>query len=141
MRKRTQARENALKALYQKEVTGKELPEVFSDLWENEPTDDLEVREFTEILARGVDAKISEIDGIIMKYAENWDLQRMAVLDRNILRQGTYELLYLAREIPPKVAINEAVNLAKKYSQIESGKFVNGILDKINHTEKRVSEA
>ncbi len=58
----------------------------------------------------------------------------MAIIDRNILRYATYELLYAA-DIPPKVTINEAVNLAKKFSQEESGKFVNGILDKINHTE------
>jgi len=59
----------------------------------------------------------------------------MAIIDRNIMRFGVYELLFLA-DIPPKVTINEAVNLAKKFSQEESGKFVNGILDKINHTEK-----
>jgi len=59
----------------------------------------------------------------------------MAMIDRNIMRFATYELLYLA-DVPPKVTLNEAVNLAKKFSQEESGKFVNGILDKINHAEK-----
>ena len=58
----------------------------------------------------------------------------MAIIDRNIMRFAAYELLYLS-DVPPKVSINEAVNLAKKFSQEESGKFVNGILDKINHTE------
>ena len=69
------------------------------------------------------------------KATENWDLNRMAVIDRCILRFAAYELLYMD-DIPPKVSINEAVNIAKKFSQEDSGKFVNGVLDKINHTEK-----
>ena len=76
-----------------------------------------------------------EIDQVLGKYADNWELSRMAMIDRNVMRLATYELLYLA-DVPPKVTLNEAVNLAKKFSQEESGKFVNGILDKINHTEK-----
>ena len=82
----------------------------------------------------GVEAHLEAIDAKISQYATNWQLKRMAVIDRNILRLGTYELLY-ADDIPPKVTINEAVELAKKYGDLESGKFVNGILDKIHKTE------
>ncbi len=70
----------------------------------------------------------------IVAYATNWQLKRMAVIDRNILRLGVFELFY-APDIPPKVAINEAVELAKKYGDLESSKFVNGILDKMHKTE------
>ena len=92
------------------------------------------MQEFTEQLVRGTHEHLKEIDQKIIQYTENWQLNRMAVVDRNILRFAVYELLFLD-EIPPKVTINEAVNVAKKYSQDEAGKFVNGILDKINHTE------
>ncbi|HNV86010.1 MAG TPA: transcription antitermination factor NusB [Candidatus Omnitrophota bacterium] len=137
MRKRTLARELALKILYQVDLTGQPAEEIEGIFWE-ENSHDQEVKEFAEKLVAGALGNLEAIDRILTKHAENWELKRMAYIDRNILRQATYELLYLAEEIPPKVVINEAVNVAKKYSQIESGKFVNGILDKINHTEERV---
>lgn len=93
-----------------------------------------DVREFTERIARGTIEHLPQIDQKITSYTENWQLNRMAVVDRNILRFAAYELLYMD-DIPPKVTINEAVNVAKKYSQDEAGKFVNGVLDKIHHTE------
>jgi len=77
--------------------------------------------------------KLSDIDQHLRGLAENWDLARMAAVDRNILRLATYEILY-DTEIPKSVAINEAIEIVKRYSTDESGKFVNGILDKI---EKR----
>jgi transcription antitermination factor NusB len=76
------------------------------------------------------------IDKVISDYATNWELKRMAVTDRNILRFATYELLFM-KDIPPKVSINEAIDIAKKYGDRDSGKFVNGILDKINKTERK----
>ena len=133
MRKRTQARECALKILYQVDMVEGSLDQVLPSFWEAHPSPD-DVREFTERLVRGTREHLSEIDQKIVQYTENWQLNRMAVVDRNILRFATYELLFLD-EIPPKVTINEAVNIAKKYSQDEAGKFVNGILDKIHHTE------
>ncbi len=78
------------------------------------------------------------IDKIISEYATNWKIQRMAVIDRNVLRFATYELLFM-EDIPPKVAINEAIDIAKKYGDKDSGKFVNGILDKINKMECKKS--
>jgi len=82
----------------------------------------------------GTIKNIDKIDNLIQKYALNWELHRMAYVDRNILRFATYELLHLP-DVPPKVSINEAIELAKKFGDQESGKFVNGILDKIAHNE------
>ena len=139
MRKRTLAREYALKLLYQFDLQGELEEAAYGIFWEEQPVED-EVREFTEKIVRGTIRNLKNIDDIVTRYAENWELKRMAVIDRNVLRQATYELLYLSTEIPPKVVINEAVSLAKRYSQEESGKFVNGILDKINHTEQRLAD-
>ncbi len=140
MRKRTLAREHSLKLLYQINMSGlEEAPSVRSSYWEGLPTPaEDEVIQFAERLVNGTIEQLGFIDGIISKYAENWNLARMAVIDRNVLRAATYELLFLADEIPPKVVINESVNLAKKFSTEESGRFVNGVLDKINHTEPRI---
>jgi len=134
MRKRTQAREYVLKILYQKDVTGRDFDAVAQHYWETEESIDKEIREFTHRLVFGVKKYISEIDDTISQVATNWQLKRMAIIDRNILRLGVYELLF-APDIPPKVTINEAVDLAKKYGDLESGKFINGILDKIHKTE------
>lgn len=133
MRKRTQARECALKILYQTDLVEEALDVIISSFFEFNPVPD-DVREFAEKLVLGTVEHLKEIDQKIIQYTENWQLNRMAVVDRNILRFAVFELVYL-NEIPPKVTINEAVNIAKKYSQDEAGKFVNGILDKINHTE------
>lgn len=135
MRKRTLAREFALQILYQQDLNPEAVDVLLSSFWglNSAPP---EVREYADRLVRGVLGHLNEIDAVLSQYAEHWELHRMAAVDRNILRFSVYELLYL-EEIPPKVVINEAVNIAKKFSQEESGKFVNGILDKINHTEPR----
>lgn len=88
------------------------------------------VRAFANDLIRGAWQHRTTIDALITKHAKNWDLSRMAVVDRNILRIAIYEMLY-REDIPPVVSINEAVDIAKKYSTEDSGAFVNGILDKI----------
>jgi len=129
MRKRTQARECALKILYQIEIHHEEAAEVLGRFWEHQSEDD-DVRRYAEKIVTGMIERIGEIDQKIEAVAMNWKLKRMAILDRNILRLGAYEILF-TDDIPPKVAINEAVNMAKKYSQADSGKFVNGILDKL----------
>jgi len=136
MRKRTQARELALQILYKRDLNPEPLEALLSSFWETTKGVSPEVQEYTERLVLGSLEHLQEIDAVLSKYTEHWELARMAVVDRNILRFGAYELLYL-EEIPPKVVINEAVNIAKKFSQEDSGKFVNGILDKINHTEPR----
>ena len=136
LRKRTQARECALQILYQYEMNPEPMPEILKKFWsQQDEVFSEDIRDFAEKLALGTVEHQAEIDKIVERYADNWELFRMAMIDRNIMRFATYELLYLA-DVPPKVTLNEAVNLAKKFSQEESGKFVNGILDKINHTEK-----
>ncbi len=134
MRKRTLGRECALQILYQHEMNPEPLEEVMVSFWDQNSELGEEIRLFAESLVKGTEEHREEIDRVIRRATENWELSRMAVIDRNILRFATYELLFV-KEIPPKVTINEAVNLAKKFSQEESGKFVNGVLDKISHTE------
>ena len=134
MRKRTLAREAALKILYQKDITGVDTNVAVKRFWENEENEVKEVQEFTGRLMYGIDKNLEGIDKKISEYATNWQIKRMAVIDRNILRLGVYELVF-APDIPPKVSINEAIELAKKYGDVESSKFVNGILDKIHKTE------
>lgn len=136
MRKRTQARECALQILYQREMNLDETPqEILDEYWKQNPDFDEEVRKFAGRLFLGTVDKLDEIDAVLQKAADNWELSRMAIVDKNIMRFGIYELLF-CDDIPPKVTINEAVNVAKKFSQEEAGKFVNGVLDKINHSEK-----
>ena len=121
------------------DVTQCSLKQALASVWDLCPVAE-DVRLFAERIARGTHEHLSEIDRKISEYAENWQLGRMAVVDRNILRFSVYELLFMD-DIPPKVAINEAVNIAKKYSQDDAGKFVNGVLDKIHHTEARKTSA
>lgn len=86
---------------------------------------------FAQKLVRGVEEKREKLDELLDKYAIGWPVERMSVVDRNILRLGLYELMFLREEIPPSVAINEAVELAKIFSTEEASAFVNGILDTI----------
>ncbi len=131
MRKRTKAREHALKILYAIDITGEEPKKCIDAYWKDNEENDAEVKAFANSLVLGVSGKGREIDRIISERATNWQMGRMAVIDRNILRFASYELLF-ADEIPPKVTINEAIDIAKRYGDSESGKFVNGVLDKIN---------
>lgn len=134
MRKRTKAREHALKILYAIDIT-KDTPRKCSDdFWQSSDEKDGDVKAFANSLVLGVCGARKAIDKLISDYATNWQLDRMAVIDRNILRFAVYELLYM-EDIPPKVAINEAIDIAKKYGDKDSGKFVNGVLDKINKME------
>ena len=132
MRKRTLARECALQVLYQLDITNDRPENALENFWSNRKDEEVDatLREFSSELVKGVAENLEEIDKKIVKYAANWQLKRMAVVDRNIMRLGCFELLY-REDIPPKVSINEAVELAKKFSGIESGKFVNAILDKV----------
>lgn len=131
MRKRTKARQLALQILYQIDITHDNPCASLDNFWQSQTQGvDSAVKQFTLELVRGIQSHCETIDRKIVQYAKNWELKRMAVVDRNILRQACFELLYRP-DIPPKVAINEAIELAKRFSGIEAGKFVNGILDKI----------
>lgn len=134
MRKRTLSREFALKILYQSEITRREIKVADQLFWSETDSIEQPVKDFAQYLTFGVAEHQEGIDQMISKYGTNWQLKRMAVIDRNILRIGAFELLH-ATEIPPKVTINEAVELAKKYGDVDSSKFVNGILDKIHKVE------
>jgi N utilization substance protein B len=137
MGRRRKAREVALQLLYQLDVQGESNPEPhLPEFWTRHPVD-REAREFAEMLIRGTKLHEPKIDEIIGEYAANWELDRMAVVDRNILRQGVFEILWV-EDVPPKAAINEAIEIAKKFSTHESSRFINGILDRI-HKELRPS--
>lgn len=129
---RRKAREYALQMLFQAEFAGKgrqvPLPDDFWSGKDREESDDL--KGFANELARGTVENLGEIDRVIQEAAEHWDVRRMAAVDRNILRFAVYEILY-RKDIPSAVTMNEALEIAKKYSSLESVPFINGLLDKI----------
>lgn len=125
---RRQARELALQMLFQIDFN-RDQGGTSASFWE-ERTDLPQVKAFADLLAQGVLRHLPEIDKTIEKFTQHWSPERMAAIDRNILRFSIFELLYL-KEIPPKVTINEAIEIAKKYGAEDSGAFVNGILDRI----------
>ena len=135
MRRRTQARECALKILYQMEITKAPAAEAAANFWDHNATE-TPVMLFASELVMGTVQHREVIDALLTKHADNWTLERMAIIDRNVLRLGVFELLHL-EQVPPKVAINEAVELAKRYGGEESGKFDNGILDTIHKAMPR----
>jgi N utilization substance protein B len=129
MGKRRKARELALMLLYELDFRPGDLSAVLREFWRDRaaPPD---VRAFAEALVRGTAERCAELDGVIQTNAAHWSLARIAPVERNILRLAAYELLY-RDDIPERVAINEAIELAKLYGSEESGAFVNGILDQI----------
>ena len=135
MRKRSQGREAALQILYQIDITKGDTEESLVDFWENFPAEE-SVCVFTNELVRGITEHIGQIDEVIAGAAENWQIHRMATIDRNILRLACVELLF-REDIPPKVSINEGIELAKRFGDVDSGKFVNGVLDKISRFTKQ----
>lgn len=128
--KRRKGREFAFQFLFQFDFTGKRPGKRdFDEFWA-EKNGNAEVRKFTEDIVNGTITNLKEIDTVIQRATEHWVLQRMAAVDRNILRFATYELLYRS-DIPSAVTINEALEIAKRFSTNESASFINGILDKI----------
>lgn len=127
---RRDAREAAVQFLYQVDThKPSDVEAALAEFWrQNEAKEN--VRDFANDLLRGTLEKKAEIDAKIASLADNWDFQRLAVVDRNILRLALYEMLFRT-EIPPVVSINEAIEIAKKFSTAESGKFVNGLLDRV----------
>ena len=137
MKKRTRAREIALQFLYQLDLRGDDLLEEARGFIKSEERD-AETARFALRLVQGTFEHKEAIDRVIQAVAQNWNISRMAVVDRNVLRLATYELLH-CDDIPPKVAINEAIELGKRYSTQNSGAFINGILDKIMNRKPAVA--
>jgi N utilization substance protein B len=137
---RRTARECALQMLYEHDV-GKHAPEtILETFWEmNEQPE--KVREFASALFRGTIQRLKEIDRLIQSHTKNWRLTRMAAVDRNVLRLAVFELISDVKT-PDTVVINEALEIAKKFSTNESAQFVNGILDSIKNDllRERVKE-
>lgn len=153
MGKRREARERAVQFLFQHDLNPPEdLGAALEQFWESQrsaaiaeekgtanwgqavdlpppTTEEAAVRLFADPLIRGVLEHRDQCDEVIKTHAKNWELHRIAAVDRNILRLAIYEMLH-REDIPPVVSINEAVDIAKKFSTQDSGKFVNGILDK-----------
>lgn len=130
MGRRRKAREVALQFLYQLDLRGDDDPATHGgDFWARHPVDE-ETRVFADALVRGTKQYQAKADDLIRQYVERWELERMAVVDRNILRLAVYEMLWGA-EAPAKVVINEAIEIAKKFGTGESSRFINGVLDRI----------
>ena len=129
MGKRTKARECAVQMLYQWDVTREPMERVAGLFWKIRTSTD-ETRARAEQLASGAQASVEDIDREIAAAATNWRLERIAAIDRNILRIGAYELMR-ERETPPSVIIDEAVEMAKRFGEADSPSFVNGVLDAI----------
>ena len=127
MRQRRKAREVALQVLYQLDVLKIDVKEAVDLFWNNFDAPD-EVRTFSSLLIEGTWLNVDEIDSLISSSSENWSIARMSRVDKNILRMAVYELLY-CHDIPPKVTLNEAIDLGKVYGSENSGSFINGILD------------
>ena len=128
--KRTKARERAVQALYQIDVAATDLDEALSRFWKSFEPVEREVMDLAEGLVRGVARHRRELDAAIEAVSQNWRLDRMARVDRNVLRLATFELLH-RDDVPVKVAINEAIELGKKFGSESSGAFINGILDRV----------
>ena len=125
---RSRAREVALQALYQEDLNPQDSPKLLSRfLGSNLNNEDL--RDFARQLIMGVKRNQEELDSLLEAHADNWSLSRMAATDRNVLRLGAFEIRY--SNTPDRVAIDEAIELAKRFGAANSSQFVNGILDKL----------
>lgn len=133
MRTRRDARERALSLCYELDVRGSRLDELLAGL--PAPPDAYAVE-----LVRGVEDHREEVDALIRKYADRWSLERMPVIDRNLLRMAVFELAHRP-DVPVAVAISEAVELAKRYSTDDSGRFVNGMLGRIAEAVRDLGES
>jgi len=130
---RRKSRELALQALYQGELAGQKGLLVFEEFCRHFQVNKKAIP-YAKLLLDGVQEKSEEINQLISRYAENWRLERMPVIDRNILRLAVYEVHY-QKDVPVSVAINEAVEIAKRFSTDDSGPFINGILDSMAKEE------
>ena len=135
MSKRRKSREHTLKILYRRDITKEDINEIIKSYWK-ENNINSSITEFSEQLAKGTADNLEKIDDYIKKVSEHWAIDRMGVIDRNLLRMAVQELLFM-EDIPLNVTIDEAIEIAKKFGTNDSANFVNGVLDKIkNDLEK-----
>ena len=127
--KRRTAREKALQAIFQIDVSGVTAESAIEHVLDGNPSDP-----YLNRIVTGVEENMSKIDEEIKKYLEKWTIERLANVDRNLLRLSVYELLYCQDEVPPNVVIDEAIEVAKIYGDENSTKFINGVLSKVKQT-------
>lgn len=137
---RRKARECALQMLFAADVTGTDPSRLTSEFWSelDDADADQATRDFADNIARGTLERVGEIDELIRSRAEHWRIPRMAVVDRNILRMAVYEFVY--EPTPRTVVINEALEIARRFSTYEATQFINGILDAVKHDLDSKSE-
>jgi len=142
MGKRRKARESTLQILFQLEFNDSELENLFKSFWQKKKAAK-EIKDYSRWLVQGIVSHRERIDRLIQSVSENWRIDRMALVDRNVLRIAVFELLYEER-IAPAIIIDEAIEISKKYSSEEAATFVNGILDaarkKIEKMQERPKE-
>jgi N utilization substance protein B len=135
MGRRRAGRQAAVQFHFWRDLQHGETPERMEEFWEFCPAP-TRVREFAQPLIDGMIAHLPEIDERIRRYCDNYDIRRISAVDRNVLRLAIYEMLY-REDIPPVVSINEAIELAKLLGGGDSGRFVNGILDRVKEDLSR----
>ncbi|NIM59171.1 MAG: transcription antitermination factor NusB [Candidatus Aminicenantes bacterium] len=139
MGRRRKAREETLRILFRLEFENKQIEKTLNQYWESKKTTE-EIKEYSTWLVNGIISDQEKIDNIIQQVSEHWRISRMAIVDRNILRMAVFELLY-EKNIAPAIIINEAIEIAKKYSGDEAATFVNGILDAIRKNLKDIKKS
>jgi N utilization substance protein B len=136
MGRRRKAREETLRILFRLEFENKQIEKTLNQYWKSKKTTG-EIKEYSTWLVNGIVSDQEKIDNIIQQVSEHWRISRMAIVDRNILRMAVFELLN-EKNIAPAIIINEAIEIAKKYSGDEAATFVNGILDAIRKNLKDI---
>jgi N utilization substance protein B len=136
---RRKAREVALQVLFQIDMSAVNVQEAIDLFWSNFEAP-ANVRGFSTQLIKGTRMHLNEIDDFIKSCSENWSLERMPVVDKSILRLAVYELVY-CKDIPPKVTLNEAIDMGKAYGSENSGSFINGILDALYTKIRKKNES
>jgi len=139
MGKRRTAREFALQLLYQHEIRGEPAEVLLAEFWAARPKIHADIRTFTEDLVRGTLAHLPVIDAALTELCRNWKLSRLSLVDKNILRFAAYEIGF-REDVPEKVTVDEAVEVAKRFGGDDSGAFVNGILDALLRNRERYFE-
>lgn len=139
MGRRRKAREDTLRILFRLEFENKQIEKTLDQYWKSKKASE-EIKEYSTWLVNGVISDQAKIDNIIQQVSEHWRISRMALIDRNILRMAVFELLY-EENIAPAIVINEAIEIAKKYSGEEAATFVNGILDAVRKNLKDIKKS